>query len=143
MTPAAGGEVEDLLEPVWSWPERTMLAFFIGEGMPGSRAAATPQVGEPRGVEPEPPPPPGLSRRSVVTSLRRASPASRPQPLRGGLRPALTPAPGTARVPTQEPGPPRDPINPTNPQQPLDTAPLLQGCRSAVNQKTNLMTSAR
>jgi hypothetical protein len=66
----------------------------------------------------------------VVTSLRRASPASRPQPLRGGLRPALTPAPGTARVPTQEPGPPRDPINPTNPQQPLDTAPLLQGCRS-------------
>jgi hypothetical protein len=61
MTPAAGGEVEDLLEPVWSWPERTMLAFIIGEGMPGSRAAATPQVEEPRCVEPNPNPPPELT----------------------------------------------------------------------------------
>jgi hypothetical protein len=26
MTPAVGGEVDELLEPVWSWPERTMLA---------------------------------------------------------------------------------------------------------------------
>jgi hypothetical protein len=26
MTPATGGEVDDLLEPVWSWPERTMLS---------------------------------------------------------------------------------------------------------------------
>jgi hypothetical protein len=41
MTPATGGEVEDLLEPVWSWPERTMLTEPVGEGMPGSRAAAT------------------------------------------------------------------------------------------------------
>jgi hypothetical protein len=26
MTPASAGEVDELLEPVWSWPERTMLA---------------------------------------------------------------------------------------------------------------------
>jgi hypothetical protein len=26
MTAASGGEVDELLEPVWSWPERTMLA---------------------------------------------------------------------------------------------------------------------
>ena len=32
MTPAPGGEVDELLEPVWSWPERTMLANAIGEG---------------------------------------------------------------------------------------------------------------
>jgi hypothetical protein len=25
MTPTARGEVDELLEPVWSWPERTML----------------------------------------------------------------------------------------------------------------------
>jgi hypothetical protein len=55
MAPATGGEVDDLLEPVWSWPERTMLAFIIGEGMPGSRAAATPQVEEPPCVESNPP----------------------------------------------------------------------------------------
>ena len=32
MTPATGGEVDDLLEPVWSWPERTMLTEPVGEG---------------------------------------------------------------------------------------------------------------
>jgi hypothetical protein len=58
MTPAIGGEVDDLLEPVWSWPERTMLTEPVGEGMPGSRAAATPQVEEPRCVEPNPTPHP-------------------------------------------------------------------------------------
>jgi hypothetical protein len=26
MTPASSGEVDELLEPVWSWPERIMLA---------------------------------------------------------------------------------------------------------------------
>jgi hypothetical protein len=36
MTPAAGGEVEDLLEPVWSWPERTMLASQSAKGCPAA-----------------------------------------------------------------------------------------------------------
>jgi hypothetical protein len=27
MIPAQRGEVGDLLEPVWSWPERTMTAI--------------------------------------------------------------------------------------------------------------------
>jgi hypothetical protein len=41
MTPASGGEIDELLEPVWSGPERTMPANTIGEGMPRqpSRAA--------------------------------------------------------------------------------------------------------
>jgi hypothetical protein len=26
MTPTPGGEVDELLEPVWSWPQRTMPA---------------------------------------------------------------------------------------------------------------------
>jgi hypothetical protein len=36
MTPAAGGEVEDLLEPVWSWPERTMLTTRSAKGCPAA-----------------------------------------------------------------------------------------------------------
>jgi hypothetical protein len=36
MTPATGGEVDDLLEPVWSWPERTMLASMAAKGCPAA-----------------------------------------------------------------------------------------------------------
>jgi hypothetical protein len=37
----SGVEVDDLLEPVWSWPEPTTLPP-LGAGMPGSRTAAPP-----------------------------------------------------------------------------------------------------
>jgi hypothetical protein len=40
MTPAAGGEVDDLLEPVWSWPERTMLASTSAKGCPPAEPLA-------------------------------------------------------------------------------------------------------
>jgi hypothetical protein len=47
-------------------------------------------------------------------SNAKAAPRRRqgPAPSGAGLRPALTPAPATAGVPTQEPGPPHTPINP-------------------------------
>src|SRR5262245_6464238 len=45
MTPAPCGEVDELLEPVRSWPERTTLPP-VSEGMPGSRACP-PQIDEP------------------------------------------------------------------------------------------------
>jgi hypothetical protein len=44
MTPASGGAVDELLEPVWSWPERTMLATRSAKGCLGSRVAANPQI---------------------------------------------------------------------------------------------------
>ena len=37
MTPTAGGEVDDLLEPVWSWPERTMLTTRSAEECLGNQ----------------------------------------------------------------------------------------------------------
>jgi hypothetical protein len=45
MTPATRGEIDELLEPVRSWPERTTLPT-VSEGMPGSRACP-PQIDEP------------------------------------------------------------------------------------------------
>ena len=45
MTPATRGEVDELLEPAGSWPERTMLATTVSEGMPRQPScAATPQI---------------------------------------------------------------------------------------------------
>jgi hypothetical protein len=61
MTPAVGGEVDDLLEPVWSWPERTMLTNPVGEGMPGSRAAATLRSRNHGAMNPNPTPPQELT----------------------------------------------------------------------------------
>src|SRR4029450_12671811 len=108
MPPAAGGEVEDLLEPVWSWPERTMLAFFIGEGMPGSRAAATPHVEAPRCVEPGATPPQALGPGpgTPVPSTPNPPPPRTWPPLRGNQ-----PAPRLAGVKaTAPPGwPPASP----------------------------------
>src|SRR5215217_4978076 len=37
MTPTTRGEVDELLEPEESWPERTMLRAVVSEGMPGNR----------------------------------------------------------------------------------------------------------
>jgi hypothetical protein len=34
MSPAPRGAVDELLEPVWSWPQRTMPTITVGEGMP-------------------------------------------------------------------------------------------------------------
>jgi hypothetical protein len=36
MTPATGGEVDDLLGPAWSWPERTMLTHRSAKGCPAA-----------------------------------------------------------------------------------------------------------
>jgi hypothetical protein len=37
MTPTTGGEVDELLEPVWSWPERTMLTTRSAKECLGSQ----------------------------------------------------------------------------------------------------------
>jgi hypothetical protein len=51
-TPACG-ELDDLLEPVRSWPQRTMLDPVVGEGMPGSRACLPQLVRTPvRDIDP-------------------------------------------------------------------------------------------
>ena len=38
MTPTSGGEVDELLEPAWSWPERTMPPTRWAKECLGSRA---------------------------------------------------------------------------------------------------------
>jgi hypothetical protein len=43
MTPATGGEVDDLLEPVWSWPERTMLSHRLAKGCPAAEPLPPPR----------------------------------------------------------------------------------------------------
>jgi hypothetical protein len=128
MTPATGGEVEDLLEPVWSWPQRTMPTEPVREAMPGSRAAATPQIEKPGASNRTPthprsraPPLPGDQRAPLPPGVKAKAPP-------GGLQPALTPGGGDGARPHPGTRPaPKTPINPTNPQQPLDTPPLLQG----------------
>jgi hypothetical protein len=65
MTPASGGEVDELLEPVWSWPERTMPANAIGEGMPRQPSRAAISDREDHGATPQPQPNP-----SAVLTVR-------------------------------------------------------------------------
>jgi hypothetical protein len=63
MTPATGGEVDDLLEPVWSWPERTMpTELRLAKGCPA--AEPLPPSGRRttvRRTEPNPPTPQELT----------------------------------------------------------------------------------
>jgi hypothetical protein len=73
MTPARRGAVDELLEPAWSWPERTMLPT-VSEGMPGSRACP-PQIDEhwcgtrqPNHPAPREPPAPAFTTPKLATS---------------------------------------------------------------------------
>jgi hypothetical protein len=61
MTPATGGEVDELLEPVWSWPERTMLANTVGEGMPRQPSRCQSSDREDHGATPQPQPNPSAA----------------------------------------------------------------------------------
>jgi hypothetical protein len=61
MTPATAGEVDDLLEPVWSGPERTMLANPLAKGCLGSRAALPPQIARTMVGHPQPHPNPSAA----------------------------------------------------------------------------------
>src|SRR5918995_1783183 len=66
MTPASGGEVDELLEPLWSWPQRTMPANPIGRGL---RPALTPATPTTR-ARPQAPPPRNLHA-DLTSSLTR------------------------------------------------------------------------
>jgi hypothetical protein len=76
--------------------------------------------------QPQPNPERDTDRRGLSSSLRRSSPASRPSP--SGWPPAsLDPGCGSDACPHTGPTASNVTFAPTSP---LDTAPLLQGCRS-------------
>jgi hypothetical protein len=129
MTPAPGGEVDELLDA-----RLVVAATHHARQLDRRRDASAAEPGchlRSRGPRCHTPTPPESRRRAnrqgLSSNLGRRSPASKAKPLPGGPRPALTPATPTTRAHPQAPHPP--PARP--PADPLDTAPLLQECDPA------------
>jgi hypothetical protein len=128
MTPATGGEVDELLEARLVVAGTHHARHRSAKGCLASRAALPPSDREDHGATPQPPPTQNASL-TVRARARVCVVARRPQGQAPPGWPTASLDPGhadNARPPTDPSHPP--PARPPDPL--LDTAPPLQGCRS-------------